>query len=579
LKDRVAVRVEGRDWTVKDGGSRVPYTQERLGELLVKAGALDAAQLESALNAQMKQGGKLGRILVELGIISETKLADILAFQKGLSRISLPGYQVNLDAVALLPERVAVRKALLPVGFDDDGAIVVAMADPLDIEALDDIELRSGRRAVPMVTTETEIFNAIEKYMTGNDALQEVLDQAGKEDEGPIDEGILKGGDVPVVRLVNQIFKEAVSNRASDIHFEPFEHDVVIRYRVDGVLHEIRRLPRTIRAELTSRIKIMADMDITERRRPQDGRIALRMDNASIDLRVSTLPTPYGESIVIRILSSGLTLRSLSDIGMGPHHLEMVSALAQKPYGAILVAGPTGSGKSTTLYACIERINDETIKIITIEEPVENRLPGCTQMGVNADIGLTFANGLRQILRSDPDCILIGEIRDPETAEIAARAALTGHLVFSSIHTNDAPSTLARLSDMQVPPFVTSASLLAVIAQRLVRRLCTHCKKRIEVDPAVLVGLGAAEEDIPKMTLFEPVGCPECLDTGYHGRLGVFEIMMMDDEIRQAFLKGAPTDELRWLAVERGMQTLRQDALVKAGRGDTSLEELARILI
>jgi type IV pilus assembly protein PilB len=488
---------------------------------------------------------------------------------------------VDHEAVALLPERVAKRRSIIPIGYDDEGAIIVAMSDPLDIESLDEVELRSGKRAVAVVATDSEIDAAIDKYMTGQDAFQEVVDLSveAADEQRETDAEILAGNDVPVVRLVNQIIKEAVIDRASDIHFEPFEKDIRVRYRVDGVLHDVMHLPKSIRPELTSRLKIMADMNITERRRPQDGRIQLQADHEAVDLRVATLPTPYGESIVIRVLSSGLQYRSLEDLGMNTEHLAQMETLLRRPFGAILIAGPTGSGKSTTLYASLTRINDASRKIITVEDPVEYRMDGITQIGVNNSIGLSFAAGLRQILRSDPDVVMIGEVRDPETAEIAVRAALTGHLVLSSIHTNDAPSGLPRLTDMGVAPYITSAALLAICAQRLVRKLCPKCKAPVPASETALLSLGVKRQDIASMITYGPVGCDYCDHTGYRGRIGIFELMVLDDEMRRQFLKGVGTDQLRWIAVQNGMRTLREDAFEKVASGMTSLDEMVRVVI
>ena len=557
------------------------YTRERLGDLLLKARLVEQEDLDSALAMQAEQGGKLGRILVESGILDEDQVAEMLAVQKGLPRVSLSNYPVDHEAVALLPERVAKRRSILPIGYDDEGAVIVAMSDPLDIESLDEVELRSGKRAVAVVATDSEIEAAIDKYMTGQDAFQEVVDLGidADEAESAEDADIAAGNDVPVVRLVNQVIKEAVIDRASDIHFEPFEKDIRVRYRVDGVLHDVMHLPKSIRPELTSRLKIMADMNITERRRPQDGRIQLQAEGQGIDLRVATLPTPHGESMVIRVLSSGLQYRSLEDLGMNAAHLAQMEKLLRKPFGAILIAGPTGSGKSTTLYASLNRINDPSRKIITVEEPVEYRMDGITQMGVNNSIGLTFAAGLRQILRSDPDVVMIGEVRDPETAEISVRAALTGHLVLSSIHTNDAPSALPRLTDMGVAPYITSAALLAICAQRLVRQLCPKCRAPVPPNEAALLSLGVKKEHIPQLTTYGPVGCEFCDHTGYRGRIGVFELMVIDDDIRKAFLQGVGTDQLRWLAVDHGMRTLREDAFDKVASGMTSLDEMMRVII
>jgi type IV pilus assembly protein PilB len=553
------------------------YTRERIGDLLVRAGMIDEEQLQVALDRQLQIGGKVGAILVEQLILSEEQLADTLAEQKGLERVSLTNYPVDRDAAALVPERVARRRLMLPLGYED-GLVLVAMADPLDLEGIDEVEVRTGRKARVMVATESQIRYAIDKYISSQDAFQDVVSMVGGDDE-ELDEKVLAGADVPIVRLVNQLIREAVNDRASDIHIEPMAKDVIVRYRVDGVLHEVMRLPKSARAEITSRIKIMADMNIAERRRPQDGRIRAAIEGRDIDFRVASLPTPHGESIVIRVLNQDLTPLDLEDLGMGADHLVVMETLLAKPYGAILVAGPTGSGKSTSMYASLKRLNDVTRKIITVEEPIEYQMNGITQIGVNTHIGLTFAAGLRQILRSDPDVVMVGEIRDPETAEISVRAALTGHLVLSSIHTNDAPSALTRLVDMGVAPYITSSALLAVVAQRLARKLCQECKKPVDVPKDALVGLGFDAKRAGKLTIYGPVGCDRCFNTGYRGRIGLFELMVMDDDIRKLFLHEAPADQMRKLAIEHGMRTLREDALDKVAAGTTSLQEIARVVI
>lgn len=556
------------------------YTRERIGELLVKSGLIDGEQLEVALEHQRQFGGKIGQVLVEQLIVSEEQLADTLADQKGLERVSLANYPIDRDVVAIIPERVARRRLVVPLKHED-GFIVVAVADPLDLEAIDEVELRSGLKAHVVVATESQIHYAIDKYMASQDAFQDVVDSSaqGVGAEDGVDEAIAAGADVPVVRLVNQLIREAVNDRASDIHIEPMGKDVVVRYRVDGVLHEVMRLPRSARAEVTSRLKIMADMNITERRRPQDGRLRAVVEGRDVDFRVASLPTPHGESIVIRVLNQDMTPLALQDIGMGADHLVMMESLLGKPYGAILVAGPTGSGKSTSMYAALMVLNDVTRKIITIEEPIEYQMAGITQIGVNAPIGLTFASGLRHILRSDPDIVMVGEIRDPETAEIAIRAALTGHLVLSSIHTNDAPSALTRLVDMGVAPYVTSSALLAVVGQRLARKLCPKCKTEVEAPVDALVRLGMDSKRAAKAKIYGPVGCDSCFNTGYRGRVGLFELMVMDDDLRKLFLHEAPSEQLRTLAIEHGMRTLREDAIDKVVEGITSLEEIARVVI
>jgi type IV pilus assembly protein PilB len=550
------------------------YTRERLGELLVKTGLIDQEQLDAGLEHQLQFGGKLGQILVEQLIVSEEQLADTLAEQKGLERVSLANYPIDRDAVAILPERVARRRMIVPLKFEDD-YIVVAVADPLDLEAVDEVEVRSGRKAHLVVATESQIRYAIDKYMASHDAFQDVVESSGADggsSDERIDEAVAAGADVPVVRLVNQLIREAVNDRASDIHLEPMAKDVVVRYRVDGVLHEVMRIPRSARAEITSRIKIMADMNIAERRRPQDGRIRAVIEGRDVDFRVASVPTPHGESIVIRVLNQDLTPLDLEDLGMGAAHLVTMETLLAKPYGAILVAGPTGSGKSTSMYASLKRLNDVSRKIITVEEPIEYQMNGITQMGVNVHIGLTFAAGLRQILRSDPDVVMVGEIRDPETAEIAVRAALTGHLVLSSIHTT-------RLVDMGVAPYVTSSALLAVVAQRLARKLCPKCKAKVDVPVDALVRLGMDSKKAAKAKIYGPVGCDSCFNTGYRGRVGLFEVMVMDDDLRKLFLREAPSEQLRVLAIEHGMRTLRDDAIDKVLQGVTSLQEIARVVI
>jgi len=436
-------------------GGTVSYTREKLGELLVRVGLVSTDQLESALIEQVETGGKLGEILVRELVVSEDDIAQALAEQKGLGHVNLASVTVDRSAVVLLPVRMEKRRGVIPIGFNE-GRLVLAMADPLDVEAIDEAELRTGFKVEPVVASHSQVQYAIEKYAVASDALQELAQhELDSETDAEVDGEI--EGDVPVVRIVNQLLREGVMDRASDIHFEPQEHGVRVRYRIDGVLQDVADLPKTSQPGLLSRIKVMADMDITERRRPQDGRIALRMDDRPLDLRVATLPTPLGESIVIRILNSGVSFHAIGELGLSAHNREILDRMITKPYGCILIAGPTGSGKTTTLYSVLQEINLPSRKIVTVEDPIEYQMEGLTQVAVNARISLTFAAGLRTILRSDPDVVMVGEVRDPETASIAVKAALTGHLVFSSIHTNDAPSALTRLSDMGVEPYVTSS--------------------------------------------------------------------------------------------------------------------------
>lgn len=553
------------------------YTSERLGELLVRVGLIDVDQLVSALAEQERSGGKLGEVLVRELVCTEDQIAEALAEQKGLRHVNLAGIEVDPMAATLLPIRVARRKLIIPIAHQDD-RITLAMADPLDVEAIDEAEIRTGFKVDPVVAAASQVRYAIEKYIAGADAMQGL--GPGDSDAPASDEhDVSIEGDVPVVRIVNQLLREAVLERASDVHFEPGPRGVRIRYRVDGVLREVTTLPASAQAELLSRLKVMAELDITERRRPQDGRIAMRVEDKALDLRVATLPTPSGEGIVLRILDAEVAFHPLHEIGMAPADITRLERMLHRPHGAVLVSGPTGSGKSTTLYALLNEINDPSRKIITVEDPVEYRMDGVTQIAVNNKVGLDFANGLRTILRADPDVVLVGEVRDPETAEIAVRAALTGHLVLTSIHTNDAPSALTRLNDMGVPPYITSSALLGAVAQRLVRVLCPHCKQRVKVPVERLVAAGFTESEIPKLRLFAAQGCSECSQTGYRGRSGVFEVMEFDERLSALFISNAAAEELRRVAVEQGMRTLHRDALDKVAAGITSLDEIERVVM
>lgn len=554
------------------------FRRERLGALLVNSGLISAEQLAEALESQGQLGGKLGDVLVRLLFATEEQVGRTLAEQKGLEYVTLAGRALDREAATRLPERLLRLKRIMPIGYED-GSIVLAMADPLDIEAMDDVRVRTGMIVTPVVSTPSQILNAIEKYVTTTDAFQDVVEEGEERGEQLTEAELAASEDVPVVRLVNQLIREAVVDRASDIHLEPNERGLHVRYRVDGVLFDVMDLPKTARAGVTSRIKIMADMDIAERRRPQDGRMRITVEGNAVDMRVASLPTPLGEAITIRLLNRGLTFHDLEDLGLDGRHMEQMEWFLTRPYGAVLLAGPTGSGKSTTLYAALKRLNAPERKIITIEDPIEYRMDGLTQMGVNIRAGLSFGSGLRSILRSDPDVIMIGEMRDPETAEIGIRAALTGHLVLSSIHTNGAPAALTRLLDMDVAPYITSSALLGVVAQRLVRRLCPICKKPVETTKEALQQAGFSAKEAGKVKPDGPVGCSECFDTGYRGRIGLFEIMVMDDELRRLFLREAPLDQLRETAVANGMTTLQRDALDKVAAGLTSLDEIARVIM
>jgi len=548
------------------------FKGDRLGELLIDSGVITRDQLAEALALQARGGGRLGEVLVRTLVLTEDMIADALARQKDLEYVSLLTYPIDRTASQLIPERMAKRRQVIPIGFDEE-VLILAMANPLDIESIDDVEMRTGYRVRAVVASASQVRHAIDKFIVSADALQDIVQSTKQVDE---EIELQAADDVPVVRLVNQVIMEAVREGASDIHFEPELRSLTIRYRVDGVMRKVMELPPGVRPGVTSRIKIMAEMDIAERRLPQDGRISVKVDDRSVDIRVASLPTPNGEALTLRLLNSELAFHSVQQLGLTESMMDSLVRLIHRPYGAILVSGPTGSGKSTTLYACLHEIADITRKVITIEDPVEYQMSGITQMAVNTRIGLSFASGLRTVLRSDPDVVMVGEVRDPETAEIAIRSALTGHLVFSSIHTNDAPSALTRLTDMGVPQYITSSAVLGAIAQRLVRALCQECKIPLKVPETRLLAAGFSPDEFGDLTVWGPEGCDHCGNSGFKGRIGVFELMEIDDAIIAAFLDRAPAERLRELAIESGMVPMRQNALQKVRDGITSLDEIDR---
>ena len=455
------------------------------------------------------------------------------------------------------------------------------MSDPLDVEAIDETEMITGYRVVPVVATASQIAQAIEKNVIGAHVLHQLEADFGTIPTSADIAAEFSGTerDVPVVRIVNQVLGDAVREGASDVHLEPDDVGVRVRFRVDGVLREVASLPKGSQSGLVSRIKIMAEMDISERRRPQDGRIAFATPAGTVDLRIATIPTPSGEGVVIRILYRGLVVSSMDGLGMSARDRAAFDRMLAKPYGAVLIAGPTGSGKTTTLYTALAQINTVERKVVTIEDPIEYTIPGITQIAVNQKAGLTFASGLRSVLRFDPDVVMVGEIRDAETAAIAVRAALTGHYVLSSIHTNDAPAALARLNEMGVEPYITSSALLGVVAQRLVRVLCPSCKAVKETSVETLVAAGFTPEGAPTVVTHGPVGCDACHNTGYVGRMGVFEVLEIDENFASLYMKNPPADVLRQTSLEMGMTTMRQDALARVAAGTTSLEEVNRVVV
>ncbi|MGH2710122.1 MAG: GspE/PulE family protein [Actinomycetota bacterium] len=559
----------------------MPDTKE-LGEVLVDEGLITNDQLAQAAEEQQKVGRSLGRVLIDLGLVNEPDLVAVLARQIGLDFVDLTEFQIDPSAAALLSEQVARRYRALPIGFEDD-QLIVAMSDPANVFALDDIRTITGMEVKPVVATAADIEAAVRKYGAFDQSVEEISKEASSQaDEGPVDLAELGAAveDAPIVKLVNMLINQAVSDRASDIHIEPAERDVRIRYRIDGVLHEVMRSPKNIQNGLISRLKVMADINIAERRVPQDGRISLMVGGKAIDLRVASLPTVYGEKLVIRILDKSSVLLKLGDLGFSDKPYEVYEKAFRKPYGTVLVTGPTGSGKSTTLYGTLNIINSPDKNIITVEDPVEYRLAGINQIQTNLKAGLTFASALRSILRADPDIVLIGEIRDRETALIAMEAALTGHLVLSTLHTNDAPSAITRLIEMDVEPYLVASAVDCVVAQRLARRLCDKCKESYKPSEAELQAAGFPEEMIGEVdALFRPVGCTRCGKTGFRGRTGLYEVMSMSEEIERMAAERRSSEDIKRQALSEGMTTLRYDGLQKARSGATSLDEIFRVVV
>jgi type IV pilus assembly protein PilB len=554
---------------------------KQLGEVLLEAGLITQEQLLAAQEEQTRRKRSLGRILIEMGLITETSLVGALAKQVGLEFIDLTDSRIDGSAAALIPEAVAKRYVALPISFEGE-RLVVAMSDPSNVYAMDDIRTMTGRDVKPVVATRTDILAAISRTQRMEGSIESLAERVEEGIDDDMD--ILKTKELveeaPIVKLVNLLITQAVNDRASDIHIEPQERDLRIRYRIDGVLHEVMRSPKTIQAGVLSRLKIMAEMDIAERRIPQDGRVGLVLGDKAIDLRVASLPTVYGEKIVLRILDKSSVMLKLEDLGFLDENFKRFETVFTKPYGMLLVTGPTGSGKSTTLYATLNIINDDERNIITVEDPVEYRLNGVNQIQVHPKAGLTFASALRSILRADPDVVLVGEIRDRETAQIAIEASLTGHLVLSTLHTNDAASAVTRLIEMGIEPFLVTSALDGVLAQRLARRLCSQCAEPYQPTREALIENKfplADDEEVP--TLYRPVGCNRCGKTGYRGRMAVHELMLMSEEIERLAVERRTSDEMKRVAVEQGMIDLRRDGIEKVRRGQTSLEEIQRVIV
>lgn len=554
----------------------------RYGELLRSLNVITSEDVNRAMAIQEQTGKNLDTILVESNLASEERIIESLTSHLGVRSVNLDELEISKELLQMVPIRFVHKYNIIPVRYEGN-TLWVATADPLNFHALDDLRLLLKVDVEPVLAPSADIRECIKQYYgIGADTLGDIIERDGYEEEadttGQRDIDVIDE-DASIIRFVNQIMQEAVTDRATDIHFEPFEDELRIRYRIDGLLYEAAVPPsiRHYQSAVISRIKIMADMNIAEKRLPQDGRINVRSGKLEYDLRVSTVPTSYGESIVIRILNRDSSMYELRELGFDQYSLDRFNSLITKPHGIILVTGPTGSGKTTTLYAALAKLNKIETKIITIEEPIEYHMKGIVQIQVQSKIGLTFASVLRALLRQDPDIMLVGETRDFETAETSIQAALTGHLVFSTLHTNDAPGAITRLTDMGVEPFLVSSSVIGVVAQRLVRKICTECKETYRPDHDILVGLGLNTEEYRTATYYHGRGCESCKFLGYRGRCAIYEIMLMDEEIRELTVQRVPASQIKNQALLNGMKTLRQNALEKVLEGTTTIDELIRV--
>lgn len=558
---------------------------KRLGELLVSKGLLDPDDLEHSLTDQKRTGERLGEILLKTGLVSEETLIQVLAEQLGIPCEPLTDIKIERDLILKVPARLVNLYKIVPLELNGQ-VLRVAMFDPLDIHTLDELRLHLKYDIEPVFATQKDIHATIKRYYgIGADTMEGMIEDAAEEEDykefkpTEVDNIEDLAADASIVRFVNQIIMEAVDDRATDIHFEPLEDHLRVRYRIDGLLYEAT-VPQTIfryQAAIISRLKIMADMNIAERRLPQDGKIKIRKGDSDYDLRVSTIPTPNGESVVMRILSRDSEFVTLEKLGFEAKDAELLRSMISRPHGIILVTGPTGSGKSTTLYAALNEINTINKKILTIEEPIEYRIDGVMQVQVNPTINLSFARCLRTFLRQDPDVIMVGETRDLETAQIAIQASLTGHLVFSTLHTNDAVSAVTRLQDMGIEPFLISSSIEGLLAQRLVRRLCPHCKQVYTPSAKELRQVNVTNDDASKLTLYRNRGCEKCRYTGYLGRTAIYEVAPITEELRRKVVDRVPATELKKIAMKNGMRPLRHDGWQKCKDGLTTIEEVLRV--
>jgi type IV pilus assembly protein PilB len=562
-----------------------------LGRILIKMGVLDRDKVHECLKIQGQRGGKvqIGQIFLELGLVEEGQLQRALAAQRGMEYISLDGIDIPSDVVEKVPAQMAKTYHIVPIEYNQQlNELSVALDNPENFRATDDLSTLMGFKVTAKITDSEALEKALAKYYETqqDENINELIDEIqgdtflaefdGRNQSIDLDELKELSESNPVKKLLNLVLLQAIRDKASDIHFEPFEDEYKMRYRIDGVLYEMVPPPKYIAAALSSRIKVMADLDIAERRMPQDGRISLTVQGNPIDLRVSVLPTMFGESVVLRVLDRSQASFDLGALGLRPEDLALVHMLIHKPNGIIIVTGPTGCGKTTTLYSALNQLNDIETKIITTEDPVEYDVDGLIQVQMKPDIGLTFARCLRSILRQDPDIILVGEIRDLETAQISAQASLTGHIVFTTLHTNDAPSSIARLLDMGIEPFLITATVEGIVAQRLVRRICENCKTQFEPSETQLMELQLMPDDVKGKKFYYGRGCSKCNRTGYRGRIGIFEIMVFNDEIRDLIMNQASTNVLRAAGIKNGMRLLRDNGLAAIYDGITTIDEIAK---
>jgi type IV pilus assembly protein PilB len=569
-----------------------PQMPDKLGELLVRTGRINPAQLNEALALQKEQGGRVGTNLVKLGYLTEKQLVESLSQHFNVPSVDLNGVEIEEAVLKIIPADLARKYTILPV-TKTGATITVAMIDPTNVFAMDDVKFMTGYRVEPVVASETGIRLAIDRYYGSTHAIElkkvmedlseestsdlEVLEEEENLDLATLEE---ESEQAPVVKLVNLILTDAIKRGASDIHIEPYEKEYRVRYRIDGILYEMMHPPLKLKEAITSRCKIMARLDIAEKRLPQDGRIKIKTKisgkTKDLDYRVSVLPTLFGEKIVMRLLDKDKLMLDMTKLGFEAESLRKFEAAILKPYGMVLVTGPTGSGKTNTLYSALQRINTPEVNIMTAEDPVEFNLAGINQVQTREQIGLNFAAALRSFLRQDPNIVLVGEIRDFETAEVAVKAAMTGHLVLSTLHTNDAPSSISRLMNMGIEPFLVATSVHMIVAQRLVRRICTFCKEPLEVPPPALIQAGFSEHESRTLKLFKGRGCDRCSNTGYKGRVGLYEVLEIDDDLREMILSGASAFELRQKAVQLGMMTLRGSGLQKIRDAMTTVDEVVR---